>query len=144
MGLLNKSYEPVFLKESSSSEKYLDELKQLKSRLNSEGQAVIDRNIKYIEYGILGEQNINFELKNSHMPLFVLHDVYLKSGELSAQIDYLVFTPKICFVIECKNLFGNLEINNNGDFIRTIEYKGKKKREGIYSPITQMSAICSL
>lgn len=137
MGLLNKSYEPVFLKESSSAEKYLDELKQLKSRLNAEGQAVIDRDIKYIEYGILGEQNINFELKNSHMPLFVLHDIYLKSGELSAQIDYLVFTPKICFVIECKNLFGNLEINNNGDFIRTIEYNGKKKKEGIYSPITQ-------
>ena len=87
MGLLNKSYEPVFLKESGSAEKYLDELKQLKSRLNSEGQAVIDRDIKYIEYGILGEQNINFELKNSHMPLFVLHDIYLKSGELSAQID---------------------------------------------------------
>ena len=71
------------------------------------------------------------------MPLYVLHDIYLKWEELSAQIDYLVFTPKICFIIECKNLYGNIEINNNGEFIRTIEYNGKKKKEGIYSPVTQ-------
>ena len=137
MELFSKQKEPVFLKTSSSAEKQLDELKKLKPLLNSEGQAIIEQDIKYIEYGITGEKNIEFELKNSHMPLYVLHDVYLKFEELSAQIDYLVFTPKICFVIECKNLYGNIEINNNGDFIRTIEYNGNKKKEGIYSPITQ-------
>ena len=71
------------------------------------------------------------------MPMYILHDVYLEDGELSAQIDYLVFTKKICFVIECKNLFGKIEINNNGDFIRTLEFDGKQRKEGIYSPITQ-------
>ena len=40
-------------------------------------------------------------------------------------------------IIECKNLFGNIEINNKGDFIRSFEYKGRKYKEGIYSPITQ-------
>lgn len=105
--------------------------------LNSERLAIIEKDIKYTEYGIAGEKNIEFELKNSHMPLYVLHDIYLKWEELSAQIDYLVFTPKICFIIECKNLYGNIEINNNGEFIRTIEYNGKKKKEGIYSPVTQ-------
>lgn len=69
--------------------------------------------------------------------MYILHDVYLEDGELSAQIDYLVFTKKICFVIECKNLFGKIEINNNGDFIRTLEFDGKQRKEGIYSPITQ-------
>jgi superfamily II DNA helicase RecQ len=43
----------------------------------------------------------------------------------------------MCFVIECKNLYGDVEINNAGDFIRTIEFGGRKKKEGIYSPITQ-------
>jgi len=56
---------------------------------------------------------------------------------LSAQIDYLVITRKINFVIECKNLYGNIEINAKGDFIRTIKYGDKFVKEGIYSPITQ-------
>lgn len=137
MGLFSKSSEPIFLKESSSAQKQLEELVNLKSNLNYEGKAVIEQDIKFIEYGIAGERNIEFELKNSHMPIYVLHDIYLKSGDLSAQIDYLVFTRKICFVIECKNLYGNIEINNHGDFIRTIDYNGKKKKEGIYSPVTQ-------
>ncbi|MBR6736249.1 MAG: topoisomerase DNA-binding C4 zinc finger domain-containing protein, partial [Oscillospiraceae bacterium] len=41
------------------------------------------------------------------------------------------------FVIECKNLLGNIEINNNGDFIRTFKYGNRTVKEGIYSPITQ-------
>jgi superfamily II DNA helicase RecQ len=69
--------------------------------------------------------------------MIVLHDLYLKHEGLTAQIDYLVITKKKIFIIECKNLFGNLEVNSNGDFIRSIEFKGKVKREGIYSPITQ-------
>lgn len=137
MGLFNKQTEPVFLKEISLAEKFLAELKELKPLLNSAGQEIVEQDIKYVEYGIAGEKNIEFELKNSHMPIYVLHDIYLKCDELSAQIDYLVFTPKICFIIECKNLYGNIEINNNGDFIRKIEYNGKIKKEGIYSPITQ-------
>lgn len=52
---------------------------------------------------------------------------------ITAQIDYLVLTKKQVFVIECKNLWGNITINNRGDFIRTI---GNKKI-GMYNPITQ-------
>ncbi len=40
-------------------------------------------------------------------------------------------------MIECKNLIGKIEINNNGDFIRTLEFEGRQRKEGIYSPITQ-------
>lgn len=48
------------------------------------------------------------------MPMVVLHDIYLEDGDLSAQIDYLVFTRKLCCIIECKNLYGDIEINNAG------------------------------
>ncbi len=41
------------------------------------------------------------------------------------------------FLIECKNLFGNIEINSRGDFIHTIQYGNRWFKEGIYSPITQ-------
>ncbi|MEW4414360.1 HRDC domain-containing protein [Clostridium sp. AN503] len=137
MGLFDKMKEPVFLKESSDAQRQLEVLRALESKLTQEGREKLRQDIRYLEYGIQGENQIAFELKNSHMPMYILHDIYLEDGELSAQIDYLVFTKKLCFVIECKNLYGNIEINNNGDFIRTMEFNGRKKKEGIYSPITQ-------
>ena len=137
MGLFSKMKDPVFLKENSNAEAQIERLKAIEPLLNQEGQAILKQDIKFLEYGMVGEKNIAFELKNSHMPMYILHDIYLEDGELSAQIDYIVITKKICFVIECKNLYGDIEINNAGDFIRTVEYGGKKKKEGIYSPITQ-------
>lgn len=125
------------MKESSNTEEQIERLKNLQPYLNQYGKTLIKQDIKDLEYGMFGEKQIAFELKNSHIPMYILHDVYLEDGELSAQIDYLVFTKKICFVIECKNLFGKIEINNNGDFIRTLEFDGKQRKEGIYSPITQ-------
>lgn len=137
MGLFNKLSEPIFLKENSDAEKQLEKLKELETLLNEEGKAILKQDVKCLEYGIIGEKNIAFELKNSHMPMYILHDVYLEYEDFSAQIDYLVFTKKLCFVIECKNLYRNIEINNSGDFIRTLEFGAKRKKEGIYSPITQ-------
>ena len=72
------------------------------------------------------------------MNLVVIHDLYIETSDgRGAQIDFFVITPYVNVIIECKNLVGNIEINNKGDFIRTFEYKGKKYKEGIYSPITQ-------
>lgn len=129
--------EPVFLKENSDAQRQLDALKTLEPQLSPEGQKKIRQDIKYLEYGIFGENQIAYELKNSHMPMYILHDIYLEAGDLSAQIDYIVVTRKICFLIECKNLFGDIEINSKGEFIRTLEIGGRKTKEGIYSPITQ-------
>lgn len=138
MGLLfNKLSEPVFLKESSNAELQLEQLKALESLLDEEGKKVIQQDITCLEYGIAGEKNIAFELKNSHIPMYILHDIYLESGDLSAQIDYLVFTRKLCFIIECKNLYGNISIDNNGRFVRTMYFGTRKVQEGLYSPITQ-------
>ena len=137
MGVFDKIKDPIFLKEGNEASIQLLELKALEPLLNEEGQLIIRQDIKNLEYGIYGEKNIAFELKNIHMPMYILHDVYLQEGDLSAQIDYLVFTKKLCFVIECKNLYGNIEVNNSGDFIRTTEFGNKKKKEGIYSPVTQ-------
>ncbi|RGY98749.1 HRDC domain-containing protein [Clostridium sp. AM58-1XD] len=137
MDFLNRMKEPVFLKESNTAEIQLENLRKLEPLLTPEGQSIIRQDIKCLEYGIIGEKNIAFELKNSHMPIYILHDLYLEDGDLSAQIDYLVITRKIAIVIECKNLYGNIEINSAGDFIRTMNFGGKQKKEGIYSPITQ-------
>ena len=68
--------------------------------------------------------------------MLVLHDLHLEYEDLSAQIDYLVISPKINLVIECKNLIGDIEVTSNGEFIRSFEFGGRKIREEIYSPIT--------
>jgi Superfamily II DNA helicase len=137
MGIFDKMKEPIFLKENSDALRQRDKLKTLEPMLNADGKIKLMQEIKFLEYGIAGENNIAFELKNSHIPMYILHDIYLENSDLSAQIDYMVFTRKLCFIIECKNLIGNIEINHSGDFIRTMEFGGKKKKEGIYSPITQ-------
>ncbi len=69
--------------------------------------------------------------------MYVIRDLYIEHNDLTAQIDYLVVTRKMNFVIECKNLIGDIEIDREGNFIRTYKMFGKTVREGIYSPVTQ-------
>ncbi len=137
MGFFNKMSEPVFLKKGSGLEERLERLRALEPLLNDEGKAKIRQDIRNLEAGMFGEKNIAFELENSHMPMYIIHDLYLRDGDLTSQIDYLVVTRKICFIIECKNLYGDIEIDSQGTFVRTMGFGNQKKREGIYSPITQ-------
>ena len=97
----------------------------------------IEREISIVKAGMVGEKQVRFELENSHIPMFVQHDLYLEHEGLSAQIDYLIVTRAREFVVECKNLYGDIVINNHGDFIRTMDFGKYKKKEGIYSPVTQ-------
>ncbi len=139
MGLFSKP-EVVILKESCDSKEYLSRLKELRATVPDNSAAVekIDKEIAVTEAGIFGEDSILFELKNSGMDLVVIRDLFIQTDDgRSAQIDFFVVTPFVNVIIECKNLFGNIEINSKGDFIRSFEYKGHKYKEGIYSPITQ-------
>jgi len=129
--------EPIFVKENLSLPRQIKQLETLKDLVIPDQVSEIEQDIKKLSSGLTGEKNVAYELKNSYLPLLILQDIYLKNDDANAQIDFIVIASFGIFVIECKNLFGNLEINNNGDFIRTIEYNGKKKKEGIYSPITQ-------
>lgn len=43
-----------------------------------------------------------FELKNSHMPMYILHDIFFEENGLTTQIDYIVITRKVILIIECK------------------------------------------
>jgi len=137
MGLFDKIKGPVFLKEDSDAEQYLAQLEALKATASGDRLARIESEIRIVSAGIYGEKAIRFELENSHIPMLVLHDLYLEHNGLSAQIDYLILTRKQQFVVECKNLYGNIEINSNGDFIRSYTDGRTTKKEGIYSPITQ-------
>ncbi len=139
MSLFSKP-EIIVLKESSDSRSYLSRLEDLKERIQGSSKETkeLDKEIMMVKAGISGEDAIMFELRNSGMDLVVLHDIFIESPSgNTAQIDFLVITQYITVIIECKNLYGNIEINNKGEFIRTISYGGKSYTEGIYSPITQ-------
>ena len=137
MGFFDKIKEPIFLKEDSSAQAQLLTLQALKPCVSGQLTEQLDLEIKLVEAGILGENSIKYELRNSHIPMFILHDLYLEYGDLSAQIDFLLVTRKHQFIIECKNLYGNIEITSSGDFIRTVALGRYSRKEGLYSPITQ-------
>lgn len=137
MGLFDKLKNPVFIKDDSEAEKQLAALQELKKNATGKLLEQLEQETSKVESGIIGEKQVRFELENSHIPMYVLHDLFLEHDGLTAQIDYLVITRKSNYVIECKNLYGNIEINNTGSFIRTYKFGNKVSKEGIYSPITQ-------
>ncbi len=138
MALFQKKIGTVFLKEDSEVGQFISRMQELATQVHDEKMKLeIERQIKLAAYGEAGEKNIIFELKNSGMDMYVLHDIYLEFDNMTAQVDYIVITRKHIYVLECKNLIGNVEIDNGGNFIRTYALFGKTVKEGIYSPITQ-------
>lgn len=135
MELFNRFRNTIFLKEDSDLKKQLNELKNIRDKL--ENTEEIDRDIKLLEYGINGENEIAFELKNANIGMYVLRDITFECDGNKAQIDYLILTRGYFYLVECKNLIGNITVDSNGQFYREYEYNGKKIRESIYSPYTQ-------
>lgn len=135
--IFSKHFGPVFLKEKSDAEEFIEKMKALSANASGDLKNDIDDQIAAAEAGLYGERQIVFELKNSGLDMYVLHDIYLEKNGLSAQIDFLVMTRQHIFVIECKNLYGDIEIDEKGNFIRHMSFGKRYKKEGIYSPVTQ-------
>ena len=129
-----RAQEPVILKEGSDAKEQLATLESLRETVPRSQRRRLDSDIRALKAGIVGEDRILFELRNSHLPFVVIHDLHLEFEGLTAQIDFLVLTRRRNFVLECKNLYGDISVNARGDFVRSF---GGRRREGIYSPITQ-------
>ena len=128
----------VFLKETSSLNKRRDALEKLLKEYPDNEK--IKEELYAVKKGILGEREIRYQLSKANIGMYVLHDVNLKYENLTAQIDYVVVTRYCCYFIECKNLYGNIIINDKGDFLREYNFNGKKIRKGMYSPLRQVEA----
>ena len=122
----DKLKEPVIYKGSNKAK---EELNQIQDYLKTHTNKELEKKAKLIQYGIEGEENILFELKNSHFPMYVLHDIYMVDHDLSAQIDYIIITPSMVYFIECKNLIGTIMIDSMGNFTREYTYNGKTIKE---------------
>jgi len=134
MGLFDTIRGPQILKDSSKAREQLAAMEELlASATHPKLVAALENDIAAMQAGIYGEDTILFELKHSPTPLLVLHDLFLEHEGLTAQIDFMVVTRKRTFVLECKNLYGNVTVNQTGEFVRAVG----SRREGIYSPVTQ-------
>ena len=135
MGLFDKFTDSVFIKDDNTLERRLSKLNNIRNRVQEKEQ--IAREIKLLSYGIKGEKNIEFELKNANIGLYILHDVNIEYDDLKAQIDYIIISPAYIYPVECKNLIGNVTVDSKGEFRREYVLNDKKIKEAIYSPYTQ-------
>jgi hypothetical protein len=129
----------IFLKEFHRENEQLNDLIELSNKVHTNKKELIDRDINFLKYGLEGEGNVYYELKNSFIPMICLHDIRLEYGDYVAQFDFIIITKKFIYVLETKKLSGDIEITSDGDFIRIIKNNSGKfvKKEGMYSPITQ-------
>ena len=137
MGLFDKIREPIILKEGNSLKKQLEQLEQLFEQSEGDLKEKIQKDIYAVKAGIAGEEQIMYELTNSHMPMYVIHDWTISHDDQKAQIDFLVVTRGKTFVIECKNLWGDITVDNKGQFVRKVNYGKYSAKEAMYSPIEQ-------
>ena len=124
-------YETIFLKSSSSLETKLNILK-----LNPKSDK---EDIYMLEAGIDGENQLAYHLSKSNIGMYVLRDINLAYYDLKAQIDFIVVTSHHCYFIECKNYNADIiHIDELSNFEISTKYKGRYKKQGIKSPISQV------
>ena len=98
--LFQKNFGPIVLKEDGELSKQIDAVKQQIDMASEPEKIKLKSQLKLLQEGETGEKNILFELKNSGIDMYILHDIRLEDGDRSAQIDFLVVTRKLIFVIE--------------------------------------------
>lgn len=132
---MHKKTGPIFIKETSDAELYVANLEELNKYANgSIIKEEINEELYKAKLGIIGENEVAYQLKNSGIDMLILHDIYLECNDLSAQIDYIVITRKKTYLLECKHICGNIKITDKGDFIITTN---KNEKKAMSSPITQ-------
>lgn len=137
----------IFKKEFSETP---DNITQLQSLLEDTSGTIdkkrVENDLKLFKIGLIGESNVNYELKNSMLPMICFHDVRLQVEDYTAQFDFIVVTHSVIYVIETKKLYGDIEVDDSGAFIQKINNKYGKlvKREGMYSPVTQSERHCRI
>ena len=144
MGLINdikdafRFKDTVFLKESSDLQDRYDALNKLAKEYPDNEELLSELYI--CKKGLDGENEIAYQLKKSNIGMYVLRDVKVKYENLTSQIDYIIVTSTYEYYVECKNLVGNITVNEKGDFIRELNINGKTIKKGMYSPLTQVEA----
>lgn len=138
MPLFDFFKDTIFLKENSNLQDRYDALMKLKDEYPKCEE--LYEELYIVKKGLEGENEIKYQLSKSNLGLYVLRDINIECDGLNAQIDYVVLSKAYCYFIECKNLVGNITVNEKGDFIREYNINYKKIKKGMYSPLRQVEA----
>lgn len=138
MALFDFFKDTIFLKENSDLQNRYDALLRLKKEYSVNDEFYEELYI--VKKGLEGENEIKYQLSKSNLGMYVLRDINIEYEGLKAQIDYVVLTKMYCYFIECKNLVGNITVNEKGDFIREYSINKKNIKKGMYSPLRQVEA----
>ena len=138
LNIFDKFRETIILKEDSTLERQVNYLENLKEKYPNNKD--IANQLFIAKKGLAGEKEILYQLKKANIGMFVLHDINIEYEDLKAQIDFIIITAWCCYFIECKNLIGNITVNEKGDFIREYDLFGKSVRKGMESPYRQVMA----
>jgi hypothetical protein len=132
-----KNREPVVLRESDALVREIEYAESLLEQVPNEMRQGLKRQILELKAGNSGEKSVLYELKASHMPIVILQDLYMEKDDLSIQIDFYVVARKKNYIIECKKLYGDITVQEDGSFIREYTWGKRKYREGFDSPVNQ-------
>jgi len=129
--------EPTFLKEFEENQE-LNALKDLSNKVKSDKKNKVDKDIYFLKQELYGEKNIYNELKNSFIPMLAIHDIKFEYNDYIAEYDFIIITTKCIFILKTKQLNGDIEITEDGDFVRIIKNREGKflRRQGMYNPIS--------
>ena len=90
-------------------------------------------------YGLQGEERVAFELNKIKDEGIFLYNVRLLFNGEKVQIDFVVIYNKKIYLIEVKNLYGNLVINEDGSVERHIYKDNTIHISGMNNPFLQLS-----
>jgi hypothetical protein len=128
----------MIIKNKDSISSVTEELQALlKLPLDNRQLSMVERELKALHYGVRGEQDsayfLNFTYGKSNN-WAIIHDLRIEWKGRVAQIDHLLINRALdIFVLETRNFFGNVKINEQGEF--SVAYG--EKIYGIESPIEQ-------
>jgi len=85
--------------------------------------------------GYRGEKEMKYHLQFlPEKDCLIIHNLRLYDGKTYFQIDYLILTQRFALIVECKNYYGEVEIDSNfNQMIRKVD----EKVEGYSDPISQ-------
>lgn len=129
---------PIVIKDFNENPYNLTRLLELKEKVKGDKSKHIAREEYSIKQSIMGEKNVIFELKNSDIPMLILHDIRLKIKDYYAVFDFILITKKKIYILKTKKLTGDITITDEGQFIRKVTTKdGKYYKDSLFSPYTQ-------
>jgi len=125
------NFPPTMIKDTSSLETYVKHLQSAKDIVPEDLLKRFSGDFDRCRKGLKGEDHIKHILLDSNIPSYILRDINIAVADGVRQIDFIVITKKLIFVIECKYRTSNIDVNSSGTFIRTKDMKSES------SPIEQ-------